>query len=278
MLLSYGCSTFTPSETTLKQEKSVNAEDIKNQYCSGVKQRKAFRINLTLSDPKLISGLSTSESSKFLSSVEEKKKGLYKRLLFSLSKVESGVVFVEVSTDLFKRIEKEGMGSIDPNSLRANCGLGIVFLKSPQQQVKGYYSGMCTDGQSNPFFSGTDISFGAFNSYKSKLVDLSTLIDGFTMVEPKDFQKEAYDCDKNPDLCKTLHSKEELLGLDSNDEFDSKRAIEDKESIWKRYIARFSKVKESSSSNNKNESNVELSLDMNAFCRYERSISDLTSK
>jgi hypothetical protein len=100
----------------------------------------------------------------------------------------------------------------------------------------------------------------------------------FTFVEPKNFQEEAYSCEKSPELCKCIGSKEEMLGLNSDDQFESELAIQDKDQIWERYITRFSKFKESPSSANKNESNVEVSLDLNAFCRYGRSLKDLTSK
>lgn len=130
--------------------------------------------------------------------------------------------------------------------------------------------------------------------------ELNLLIQDFTMLEPKNFQKAAY---SNPNIndegirCgyselgsvnedhppmseddPEFSSDYDFLGLNKQGMVSASEALNQKEKIWTRYISRFSSIKESVSEKSSRITNVQINLDLNAFCKYGRLTSDLISK
>jgi hypothetical protein len=163
------------------------------------------------------------------------------------------------------------------------------------------------------YFSQDSFSERIYNSPEDTLGDevksvylasLNSLISNYTILEPLDFQKTTYfdeiEIEKQKryenksteeSICRLSDEYEaesvyinkddqresvEAFGIDEAGNIDVAKAIYHRPRIWKRYISRFSAIKESSVSSGVK--NVQVSLDLNNFCRYGRSLEDVTSK
>ncbi len=111
------------------------------------------------------------------------------------------------------------------------------------------------------------------------------LIENYTLLFPLDDQRkifpesfEDYDDRERIEQAK-YHPDEDLtvgFFVKANGDFNLRNAIEHRLGIWEAYFDRFTQIKESPGSDAQ-ELKYEISLDLNPFCKYGRSISDLTS-
>lgn len=268
----FGCTTFKPIQKTLDEDpnKVVNESAIRSLYCSGNKQIKDFKFQFSEKNLKISSGVPISTASTLKGQIEKGRHCGYKNALYELAKNDSiDNRFVEVAQDLFNDIESDGIGSLNPDHLRSNCRLQHLFIRSPNGNVSLHRVGRCSDANGSGFYSGTGFNLNIFNSYEVRIPHLTTFVDKYTIIEPMEFQGNTY----KDDSC--IQDGGKVYGYDTEDSFNSGLVLDYKNSIWKRYINHFTSIKESHSGDS---INVELSLDLNSFCRYGRSINDLVTK
>jgi hypothetical protein len=106
---------------------------------------------------------------------------------------------------------------------------------------------------------------------KTYSTDLNNLISNHTILAPKEVVEK---------ITGTEFDDKYLYGtiiLNESGEVDISRALEQRDRLWKAYINRFTLIKEASDQNSP-KSTIELSLDLNVFCKYGRSIPALQSR
>lgn len=272
LFLLIGCATFTPSQKTLDDDpnKVMDYTKIRNLYCSGNKQVKDFKFSFSEKKFKIAPGIPVSEVSKFKSNLEKGRLCGYKKILYELTKTDSiDHKYFEVSQDDFKELEATGVGSIDPESFRANCRLQNLFIRAPGGKVNLYRASLCSSAEGGTFYSGTGLKLNFFNSYPIRIPYVTILVDQFTIIEPIEFQNGIYKEDNCHD------ESEKTYGYNEEGSFDAELSLDYRDQIWKRYITHFTSIKESQSDDS---ISVELALDLNPFCRYGRNVQDLKSK
>lgn len=277
-LLVASCTSFSPSQKTLDSDPSkVNDfNSIRKLYCAGQKQVKEFKFSFTEHNMKFKSGIPTSVIASVQNQREKERQCNYKKALFELTRKDSvSHGFMEVSQDLYKEISDGSMGTVNPDSLRANCRLYNLFVQSPLQKTDYFVVQQCS-GDGGTFYSDSSSNFYRWNSYSFRIPHLTTLIDNFAILEPIEFQTKTYiETEEKTNDCSESKVDKEVLGYDSKNEFNSELAIDYKDQVWKRYIIHFTRIKESHQDDG---SKVELTLDLNPFCKYGRSINDLSSR
>ena len=285
-------------------------------YCSDGRQRKNLTLNYSFVSPKNPAGWPVNEASNYLKKVNQKRQCTNQK------------IFHEISEEPNCQTHLDG---VDIKDLRGEpiCGTdnrdeSVWFLSSQKSsaEIKAILkslSPMAKGGSYELVFvrsiSGHLTGGYIFNGQTAKLYMLKQLFGDdvksfiipewinltkqFTILEPLEFQKQAYDdeIDKLPDGTENScdirsdyrgeaisffknHQWQNIwaFGIDNKGEPDPSAAINQKARIWERYISRFSKVKESTDPRSPQITNTQISLDLNGFCKYGRSLDDLTSK
>ena len=105
---------------------------------------------------------------------------------------------------------------------------------------------------------------------KTYSTDLHDLISNYVVLAPKEVIEKIEGSEPDSvDLQTTI--------LSENGEIDISKSVGQKDHLWRTYINRFTSIKEASDQNSQ-KSAIELSLDLNIFCKYGRSISALQSQ
>lgn len=272
LFILFGCTTFKSSQKTLEEDpnKVVNESSIRSLFCSGNKQIKDFKFYFVEKNLRIKSGVPISTASTLKEQIEKGRHCDYKNTLYDLAKADSLYSrFVEVDQDLFNQIQNDGIGSLNPDHLRSNCRLQNLFIRAPDGKISLHRVGWCSDPNGGSFYSGSGLSFNSFNSYSVRIPHLTTFVDKYTIIEPAEFQNNTY----KDNSC--IQDGKKVYGYGAEDSFNSELALGYKNQIWKRYISHFTSIKEGHSGES---INVELTLDLNSFCRYGRSIQDLVTK
>lgn len=267
-----GCAS---APTPVKLSKSeIRADKIFEYYCADNKQIRKLSVSIeyvTPSFPKMAVDKAAKEQTYYA----KRKLELFKKTLFSLSGGEErpngrGADYLKArQSDLNHKelIEYVSGYSLEENSY-SSTRIRALLIKP-------------TDTDKFILFHGIerDMRF-PLQDYKDPtyISELNLLMDNFTLLEPVEFQNEAYKCDesclKDP---YQDHGKIDLIAVDDDGKQSVSESITHKDSIWIRYIQRFTKINEAKSSNPR-VVNVDLDLDLKGFCRYGRSISDLQSQ
>lgn len=303
-------------QTALIAEKKTSG--VMAKYCSGGRQSKRLTFNYLFISPKNPKGWSVSDASSYLKKLSSHRECLNRKLLFSLAeKPDCQTHYGNYVTDLrgnpvcgpANRDESVWFFASDKSTseieraaqdLKPNArddAFVPVLVRSSSGRIYGFH--FIGNGSGVPdVLTEARSSFGD-NVSSAVLSDLFTLVNEFTIIEPLEFQKQAYDneTDKLPEgaenSCdiKSEYRGEAIsffkndqwqniwaLGIDDKGESNPSTAINQRARIWKRYISRFSKIKESINPRSSQITITQISLDLNAFCKYGRSLDELTSR
>lgn len=265
-LLFTGCA-ITPTQVAITKFDG-NSSTVFRYYCSDNKQIRKLNVSIEYVSPK-ISKMAVDLSANKSAHFAEEKNRFLKKTLFSLAggdgrpnrRGADQLLVYQSSKNYVELIEENKNMVFESASVRA-------VIEKPANSDKFILTHITEDTHTNNFFS----------LYPSFISELKLLVDNFTMLEPLEFQNEAYKCDddclRNPYMD---HDKVDLIAVDSEGKQSISAALDLKDEIWLRYIGRFTKIKEAKS-NDPRIINVDLELDLNGFCRYGRQLTDLQSQ
>lgn len=268
-----GCATTNLPPVSISKA-TIGSEKIFSQYCANNKQIRKLSLSIEYISPKLPK-FSVDKAASESAHYAKRKQDLLKKVLFSLADGEEhsngrGADYLLVrQSDLNHHdlIEKVSQYVIEESSYNSIAVKELLMRPTDSDKFVLFHA-IETDQRlrDRDHFEPTHVS------------ELKLLVDNFTLLEPLEFQNEAYKCDtdclKNPYMD---HDKVDLIAVDDDGKQSISEALEKRDAIWIRYINRFTKIKEAKSSNPKI-INIDLELDLNGFCRYGRNISDLQSQ
>jgi len=252
-----GCAGFqTKPYSVLTQD-----ADFMSEYCQSGKQKKAYKTTVVYFTPNLEPKLSVDKANQKNRKLIEQKSDLLKKLFYMLGDENMAALpanqgdtsswYLLVSDD-----EKDVLENIESEDSDTKYRLFTFIVKILNQNKVIVY-------QSNQISR-------RMNYDKGYSIDLSNLLNEYTVLLPKDIIAEITGDESDSRAYSTVI-------LNDNGEIDLSKAIDRRGTLWKAYIKKFTSVKEASEDNSKR-SIIELSLDLNAFCRYGRKISDLQSQ
>lgn len=310
-------SKFSLQGGQLKPASSEEKKDLFSMYCSGGKQTRSLTFNFSFTIPQNPKGWSIDDAGSYQKRLHQQRQCLSRRILYRLAEPpDCQTYYGNYLTDLkgksvcapanrdepvwflsstwpSNEIEKSVTDVKPAEKYNATVP---VFVRASDRRLHGFY--FISGGSSNSdVLSASSKMFGEGVSSVTA-PDLVGLIDGYTILEPLEYQTKAYNEeiemhspeDDSCDLHKMYgansvsffkngnweHVEAYAIGEDGNTNVS--KAIDQRVKIWERYISRFSTVKESIDSTNANKINTQVSLDLNGFCRYGRSVDDLTSR
>lgn len=269
-----GCATNNQPPVSISKG-AVSSDNIYALYCANNKQTRRLRVPIVYFVPQL-NKMAVDEAAKSHAHYAQQKTRFLKRALFSLSGVDTpgskGADYLYVKQP--SQTYKELMSILDERVSQPLSGRARIERPTDSDKFVLFHT---TE------WEHSDERYERNSAYVS---ELRLLVDNFTLLEPIEFQNEAYKCGEkcnDPD-------KVELIAIDEgkshkvNGEIVEEKpknsiakAISYKDDIWFRYIERFTTIKEAKS-NNARVINVDLELDLNAFCKYGRDLSDLQSQ
>ncbi|MBL7555504.1 MAG: hypothetical protein JNM24_06745 [Bdellovibrionaceae bacterium] len=252
----FGCAGFSTKPFSF----GVTNSDIKAAFCQSGRQIRPFKTTVLYFTPNLEPGLALDKTTKKMKELETDKAHFLKELFYLLA-TESSSAPVYNSGDepswyiLTSDDEKEVLENAKNDDSSTKFKL-FKFIVRVKEKIIVYQSNL----------NSRRMSYD-----KSYSTDLNKLINSYTILMPKDVLekslKQEFD---NSDLYSTII-------LNENGEVDISKAIDRKDDLWRAYIKSFTTVKEVSADNSKR-SDIELSLDLNVFCKYGRQVSDLQSQ
>lgn len=292
-------------------------KDLFSMYCSGGKQIRSLTLNFSFMMPQNPKGWSIDDTGSYQKHLHQQRQCLSRKILYRLAEsADCRNYYGNYLTDLrgknvcapanrdapvwflnsalsSSEIEKS-IKDIKPTE--KHDAVVPVFVRSSDGRLHGFY--FIGDGSSNlNVLNASSKMFGDDVSSIASL-DLVSLVDGYTMLEPLEYQTKAYseEAEKSSaedDSCdpQKIYGAESIsffkngkwetveaysIGEDGNTNIS--KALYQRNKIWERYIFRFSTVKENVDATNANKINTQVSLDLNGFCRYGRSTDDVTSK
>jgi hypothetical protein len=273
--------------------------DMFAKYCSGGHQIKSLTFNYSFVSPKNPKGWSIGDASKYIKKLNSHRECLNRNLIFKLAEEPNCQTYYgNYVTDLrgkpvcgpanrdepiwfFTSDKSANEIEITAESIKPNATYDSfvpVFVRSSSGKIYGFHFIGAGSGVPN-VLSETTSSFGD-NVSSALLSDLAALVSEFTILEPSDYQKQAYAAGEDDDekACSPSGNDLEVLAVDAEGNTDTSAAISERNKIWERYVSRFSKIKESADAHSTQITNTQISLDLNGFCKYGRSLNDLTSK
>lgn len=307
-------SKFSLQSGQLKPVSDEQKKDMFSRYCAGGKQTRNLTLNFSFTLPKNPKGWSIDDAGSYQKKLDQQRQCLSRRILYRLAESpDCQTYYGNYITDLRGKSicapanrdepvwfllstlsSSEVENSIQDLSPTKQYDATVpVFVRSGDGRLYGFY--FVGDRSSNPNVLGAFSKMFGNGVSTIASPDLAGLVDGYTMLEPLEFQTKAYSeetvglseennsCNFPRPESVTFHKNEKwetveayAIGEDGNTNISM--AIDQRSKIWERYISRFSTVKESVDSTNANRINTQVSLDLNGFCRYGRSIDDLTSR
>lgn len=297
-------------QTKVAEEKKADATKIFDSYCSGGKQIKKLSLNVEYVSPKSPAGWPVNVAGGFVKKLNQEQQCLSNTILYGLSRLpvcSSGEelrgksVCIKNDEDLWflksslssSEIEKKVKDLSPSNEYSAHTA---VIVKDSVGKLAWFnYFEVGSNAPDLTSRKSSDLLGDDVGSVY--LEDLFNLFNEFTILEPVEFQKTTYtdEVEKSNEnsSCNLAREYEaeaitifkngqyetvQAFGIDESGNVDAAAAINQKDKIWRRYVSRFSQVKESSSASSPQINKIQVSLDLNAFCRYGRSINDLSSK
>ena len=296
------------------QDNDFDKSKVFDSYCSGNRQVKNLTINFTYYAPSKPKGQPLDIVSKWMSEINKKQQCDQRTVLYSMAQMpechnsgiyingRQGKTTCSFNDDGYLFLSSTKNSSSFVENLKKIMTTGWI---GKSNEFK-YFLIKDETGKLTLFnyFERDDISARIYNSPEDILGDevksaylstLNSLISDYTILEPLVFQKTTYSeeiqkaseneiCDLNREYgAESVYISKndqresvEAFGIDETGNIDITKAIYQRPRIWKRYISRFSTIKESSVSSGVK--NVQVSLDLNSFCRYGRSLEDVTSK
>jgi hypothetical protein len=232
------------------------------EYCQSGKQKKPFKTAVIYFTPALEPKLSVDKANQKYKEIAEQKNNTLKKLFYTLGNSSMSEPVANMGDEprwylLVSDDEKDALANIKGEDSNTKHRLFTFIVKILNQNKIIIY-------QSNQHSR----RMGYDTGYST---DLNKLMDEFTILTPKNVIEEITGSEFNS---RYPHSS---IILNESGEIDISKAIARKKDLWKAYIYKFTSVKEASEDNSQ-KSTIELSLDLNVFCKYGRNISDLQSQ
>lgn len=250
------CTGFSTKPFSLSGEKS----DIMAGYCQSGKQIKPFKTTVLYFSPKIEPGLSLDKAGQKLKKSEDQKAKILKELFYLLANPDGKEQVVNAGDEpkwylLSSNDENDVLDNVKAENSSTKYPLFTFIVKVPNKII--VY-------QSN-------LSSRRMNYDKTYSTDLHNLISDHTILAPKEIIEKMVGSEFDGDH---LYS---TIILDKDGQVDISKAVERRDDLWKRYIQAFTSVKESVDQNSQ-KSTIELSLNLNIFCKYGRHLSDVQSQ
>lgn len=258
LFLFLGCSGFQTKPYSLSNQKT----DFMAEYCHSGRQKKAYKTTVVYFTPKLGDKLPLDKANDKNKKLAEQKNEMLKKLFYLLANETMSDDVANQGDEpswylLVSDNEADVQKNIKEEDSDTNYRLFTFIVKILDQDKVIIY-------QSNQ-------SSRKMNYDKGYSTDLNNLMNEYTILAPKEVIEKITDTEFDSS---NLHSS---LILNENGEVDISKAINNKDRLWKSYVRKFSSIKEAAEDNSQ-KSTVELSLDLNVFCRYGRKIVDVQSQ
>lgn len=250
-----GCAGFAMKPFSFSNEKS----DLMVQYCQSGKQIRSFKTTVLYFTPKIEPGLSLDKANHKMKETEGHKTDLLKNLFYLLANEEGKEQIANNGDEpswylLTSEDEKDVLDNIKAEDSNTKFRL-FTFIVKVKNKIIVYQSNL----------NSRRMSYD-----KTYSTDLHNLISNHVVLAPKEVVEKIVSSEEDSaDLETTVMSEK--------GEIDISKAIDQKDHMWKAYINKFTSIKEASDQNSQ-KSAIELSLDLNVFCKYGRSISALQSQ
>ncbi|HEY8272388.1 MAG TPA: hypothetical protein VIG33_15965, partial [Pseudobdellovibrionaceae bacterium] len=240
-----GCATTSPPPVSISKS-NLGSDKIFGQYCANNKQIRRLAVSIEYITPKLPK-MSVDKAAGESAYYAKRKQDLLKKTLFSLADGEEhpngrGADYLKVrQSDLNHHdlVEQISQYVIEENSYNSTSVKELLMRPTDTDKFILFLA------------IETDQRLRDRDHYEPTYIsELKLLVDNFTLLEPLEFQNEAYKCDqdclKNPDMD---HDKIDLIAVDDEGKQSISDAVKEKDAIWIRYIKHFAKIKEAKSSN-----------------------------
>lgn len=253
-----GCAGFQTKPYSLSNQKA----DFMAEYCQSGKQKKPFKTTVIYFTPALEPKLSVDKANQKNQKIAEQKNDTLKKLFYTLGNSSMSEPVGNMGEDpnwylLVSDDEGNVLNSIKEEDSNTKHRLFTFIVKILNQNKIIIY-------QSNQHSRRMGYNTG----YST---DLGNLMDEFTILTPKNVIEEITGTEFNS---RFPYSS---IVLNESGEIDISKAISRRNDLWKAYIYKFTSIKEASEDNSQ-KSTIELSLDLNVFCKYGRKVSDLQSQ
>ena len=258
-------------------------------FCSGQRQVKALKVSFTFVSPKNPRGAALDAVGERQSQVETKRTCLFRDAFYELGNVPCTQMIAPKSCGPELRRGFSFVSTNDPSfevlanakTVELDGSEPIFVISEDQKKIVGFFGQtvQTSEGQRRYGVSG---KYAGTSRRDAVLSDIGALMNGFTILEPRQYQEETYgsgeslSCQSEMLAPMRSHS-DHPIAVNDDGSANLSEALYERESIWRRYIIRHSKAKEAKASDPQL-TNVEVSLDLNDFCRYGRSVGDLASQ
>lgn len=250
-----GCAGFSTKPFSFSNEKS----DLMAQYCQSGKQIRSFKTTVLYFTPKIEPGLSLDKANQKMKETESHKTDLLKNLFYLLAN-KDGKEQISNNGDepswylLTSEDEKDVLDNVKAEDSNTKFRL-FTFIVKVKNKIIVYQSNL----------NSRRMSYD-----KTYSTDLNNLISNYVVLAPKEVVEHIVSSESDSaDLETTI--------LGENGGIDISKSVDQRDHLWKKYINKFTSIKEASDQNSQ-KSAIELSLDLNVFCKYGRSISALQSQ
>lgn len=260
-----GCSGFQTKPYSF----SNPSNDFVAEYCQSGKQKKAYKITVLYFTPPVEKGLSLDKAIQKNKNLSERKNALLKDFFYligdqnSQGQSTSGLKFNQLDGNnpnwysLVSKNESDVLNNIKNEDSDTKYLLLTFIVK--------------VEGQNKFVVYQTNQESRRMNYDKGYSTDLNNLMSEYTLLAPKEAIEQITESEFDG------NSTYAAIILNENGEVDLSKAIDNRDRLWKAYIKKFTSVKESSEDNSQ-KAIIELSLDLNTFCKYGRRISDIQSQ
>lgn len=265
IVLLSGCAGFQTKPYSFSSQKT----DFMAEYCQSGKQKKAYKTTVIYFTPALEKGISLDKANEKNKGLSDRKNALLKELFYLLGDQNA----LGQSTDGLKFYQLNGN---DPNwySLVSSNERDVLNnIKAEDSNTKFLLFTLIVkiEGQNKIIVYQTNQESRRMNYDKGYSTDLNNLMNDYTLLAPKEVMEAMTDSEFDSRFPYSA------IILNETGEIDLSKAIENRDRLWKAYINKFTTVNEAPEDSSK-KSIVELSLDLNAFCKYGRKISDIQSQ
>jgi len=245
-----------------KTYRAFSQNDFMADYCQGGKQKKLLQTTVIYFTPNIEKSLGLGKANYKIKILSEQKDECLKSLFYFLgdSSMQDSVGnhgdepswYLLTSPE-----EKDVLAEAKSDNSTTKHKLFTFIIKISSQNKFIIY-------QSN--FDSRRLKYE-----KGYSTDLHNLMWEYTILTPKEIIEEITGSEFDK---RYLHR---TILLDEDGQIDISKALTSKNELWHAYIKKYTRIKEVSDDNS-NQSTIELSLDLNVFCKYGRKISDLQSQ
>ncbi len=256
---------------------NINSDSIYSYYCKNGKQSHAIKISSTYVHPKNQTGKALDQQAKRLKRYDNFKNDTLLKAFYSLSSPSQNVAvttsnsYAEVIT-YAKNMQHSFINSAD-------VSINPLIVITPDSNRFIFFhervDGACNSIMCNEYSKEENIS----------IRELKYLVDNYVLLEPFDYQLKSYTCEKDCPFYDVdtgngfsgYSHPNRPIGQDENKNVSISEYIKLKNLAWMRYFMKNTQINEAQSADSQIY-NLELSLSLDGFCTFGRSINDLLSQ